>query len=27
MPSFKDKLKPEQITDLVKYVRKHYQGQ
>jgi len=27
MPSFKDKLKPEEITDLVKYVRKHYQGQ
>jgi mono/diheme cytochrome c family protein len=27
MPSFKDKLKPEEITELVKYVRKHYQGQ
>jgi mono/diheme cytochrome c family protein len=26
MPSFKDKLKPEEITELVKYVRKHYQG-
>jgi len=27
MPSFKDKLKPAEITELVKYVRKHYQGQ
>ena len=27
MPSFKDKLKPEEITELVKYVREHYQGQ
>jgi len=27
MPSFKDKLKPGEITELVKYVRKHYQGQ
>jgi mono/diheme cytochrome c family protein len=27
MPSFKDKLKAEEITELVKYVRKHYQGQ
>ncbi|HJX88923.1 MAG TPA: cytochrome c [Pyrinomonadaceae bacterium] len=27
MPSFKNKLKPAEITELVKYVRKHYQGQ
>jgi mono/diheme cytochrome c family protein len=27
MPSFKDKLKPAEITELLKYVRKHYQGQ
>jgi mono/diheme cytochrome c family protein len=27
MPSFKNKLKPEEITELVKYLRKHYQGQ
>jgi mono/diheme cytochrome c family protein len=27
MPSFKEKLKPAEITELVKYVRKHYQGQ
>ncbi|HKE58739.1 MAG TPA: cytochrome c [Pyrinomonadaceae bacterium] len=26
MPSFKDKLKPEEITDLVKFVRKQVQG-
>jgi mono/diheme cytochrome c family protein len=27
MPSFKEKLKPAEITELVKYVRKHYQAQ
>jgi mono/diheme cytochrome c family protein len=26
MPSFKDKLKPEEITELVKFVRKEFQG-
>lgn len=26
MPAFKDKLKPEEITDLVKFVRKQIQG-
>jgi len=26
MPAFKDKLKPEEITDLVKFVRKQVQG-
>ena len=26
MPSFKDKLRPEEITELVRYVRKTYQG-
>lgn len=26
MPAFKDKLKPEEIAALVKYVRKEYQG-
>jgi mono/diheme cytochrome c family protein len=26
MPPFKDKLKPEEITDLVKFIRKEFQG-
>ena len=26
MPSFKDKLKPEEITELVRFVRHHFQG-
>jgi mono/diheme cytochrome c family protein len=26
MPSFKDKLKPEEITELVRFVRKEFQG-
>jgi mono/diheme cytochrome c family protein len=26
MPGFKDKLKPEEITELVRYVRHHFQG-
>ncbi len=26
MPSFKDKLKPEEIADLVRFVRKNFQG-
>jgi cytochrome c6 len=26
MPAFKNKLKPEEITDLVKFVRKEFQG-
>jgi mono/diheme cytochrome c family protein len=26
MPEFKDKLQPEQITDLVKFIRKEFQG-
>lgn len=26
MPAFKDKLKPEEITELVRYVRHHFQG-
>ena len=26
MPSFKDKLKPEEIAELVKFVRKEFQG-
>jgi mono/diheme cytochrome c family protein len=26
MPAFKNKLKPEEITDLVKFVRKQIQG-
>lgn len=26
MPAFKDKLKPEEITEMVRYVRKHFQG-
>ncbi|HEY8226217.1 MAG TPA: cytochrome c [Pyrinomonadaceae bacterium] len=26
MPSFKDKLKPEEMTDLVKLIRKQFQG-
>ena len=26
MPSFKDKLKPEEIAAMVKFVRKHFQG-
>ena len=26
MPAFKDKLKPEEITDMVKFVRKNFQG-
>jgi mono/diheme cytochrome c family protein len=26
MPSFKDKLKPEEIRELVRFVRKVYQG-
>ena len=26
MPQFKDKLQPEQITDLVKFIRKEFQG-
>jgi len=26
MPEFKDKLKPEEITDLVKFIRKEFQG-
>jgi mono/diheme cytochrome c family protein len=26
MPAFKDKLQPEQITEMVRFVRKHFQG-
>ena len=26
MPSFKDKLKPEEITEMVRFVRHHFQG-
>ncbi len=26
MPSFKDKMKPEEITELMRFVRKHFQG-
>jgi mono/diheme cytochrome c family protein len=26
MPAFKDKLRPEEITDLVKFIRKQFQG-
>jgi mono/diheme cytochrome c family protein len=26
MPAFKDKLKPEEITELVRYLRHHFQG-
>ena len=26
MPSFKDKLKPEEITEMVRFVRKNFQG-
>jgi mono/diheme cytochrome c family protein len=26
MPAFKDKLKPEEIAAMVKFVRKHFQG-
>jgi mono/diheme cytochrome c family protein len=26
MPSFKDKLRPEEITELVRFVRHHFQG-
>jgi mono/diheme cytochrome c family protein len=26
MPAFKDKLKPEEITEMVRFVRKHFQG-
>jgi mono/diheme cytochrome c family protein len=26
MPAFKDKLRPEEVTELVRYVRKTYQG-
>ncbi len=27
MPAFKDKLTPEQIQDLVRFIRKEFQGQ
>jgi mono/diheme cytochrome c family protein len=26
MPAFKEKLKPEEITEMVRFVRKHFQG-
>ena len=26
MPAFKDKMSPQEISDMVKYVRKHFQG-